>query len=775
MKRRVRCHVSGTVQGVGFRPFVYREAVRRGLAGFVQNTRRGVVVEVEGTEEAVAGLLESLKQNPPPHAEIWGLSCEPAPVQNEKLFRILTSACSGAVAVQSAPDTATCDDCLAELCDPADRRFGYPFINCTACGPRLTITRDVPYDRANTSMACFSLCDLCRQEYEDPADRRFHAEPNACPACGPSLRLLDHDGNEVLAPNPVRAVGDRLRSGAIVALKGLGGYHLCVDAGSDEAVLRLRTRKCREEKPLAIMVRDMSVAHSLAHVAPPEEELLRSPEHPIVLVGKRAGAGLAPSLAAGLPSLGLMLPYTPLQHLLFAQGLSALVMTSGNRTDEPICTGNREAVERLRGIADVFLTHNRDILVRCDDSIAMVSGQRPQVMRRARGHAPKPILLRQPQPDVLALGPHSKATICIVKGAQAFLSPHIGDLETPAARDFFHESIALMQKIAACRPGIVACDLHPGYYTTRAAAAMEGVRVMPVQHHHAHVVSCLADNGVAGPVIGVAMDGSGYGSDGHIWGAEFLLADEAAFARRGHLKEFFLPGGSQAIREPWRIAASLLRDAFGPAWQDEAAKLHLAREAPQYRAIDMMLAQHLNSPAASSLGRLFDGVAALLGICRAASFEGQAAMALEGAAGAGAHEVFPYAVEAADGQVLLDFLPTIREIIRQQQRGAARQALAACFHETVVHGIADVVERLRSDTQLNRVALSGGCFQNRRLLEGCLRQLRKRDFEVLCHRRVPPNDGGIALGQAVCAGAAGSSASNDLFLVQHGQDSNNSS
>ena len=641
-------------------------------------------------------------------------------------------------------------------------------------------------------MACFPLCPDCRKEYEDPADRRFHAEPNACPVCGPRLELLDAEGRPLPTGDPIGRTLDLLREGAILAIKGLGGFHLAVDGRNDEAVKRLRARKCREEKPLALMVRDLDTARRLAAIDETERALLTSPERPVVLLRRLSDVPVAPSVAPGMATLGIMLPYTPLQHLLLAGDLPILVMTSANRTDEPICIGNREALRRLGGIADAFLVHNRDILVRCDDSVVTAAGGGAFPLRRSRGYAPRPIALRKAYPEVLALGPQIKSTLCVLKKGYAYLSPHIGDLETPEARDFFHESIALMERITECRPRLVACDLHPGYYASQAARRMTGREVITVQHHHAHIVSVLAENRLAGEVIGLAMDGTGYGGDGQVWGGEFLRADERSFARRGHLKYLLLPGGERAVREPWRMAASLLRDAFGGEWPDWAQRLRLVpseetvpagREgegeegeigrgeagrgaAPEevLAGLERAMAGRIRSPWTSSLGRVFDGVAALCGLRRKVSFEGQAAMELEALATGGTDLRLPYTIReevpedplfgAAGERVrVLDLAPAVRAIAEALVAGRPRQEIALAFHRLLPEALTAMAAIIREETGLNRAALSGGCFQNRLLIAGCLEALRGAGFETFSHRIVPPNDGCISLGQAVAAGA----------------------
>jgi len=750
--RRTRYLFTGIVQGVGFRPFIYRTARKYGLAGWVQNRADGVWAEVEGRPEDVNAFLDDVIHRPPPLAEVAvGRFTDVLP-KEEGDFRILESEGGTQRKVHISPDIAVCDDCLAELFNPADRRQRYPFINCTNCGPRLTIINDIPYDRARTSMACFPMCPVCRQEFDDPDNRRFHAEPNACPACGPRLQLLDKEGQSVTTDDPLRETGAALKRGEIMAIKGLGGFHLAVDAANEKAVQELRTRKLREEKPFAIMVRDLAAAKEIADISPEEETLLQTPQRPIVLLRKKDRTAIAPAVAPGVDTFGVMLPYTPLHHLLL-QEFQALVMTSANKSDEPICIGNREAVERLQGIADGYLVHNRDILVRCDDGIAAVYTGTPTLFRRSRGLAPRPLFLREPLPEVLALGAELKGELCLVKENMAFMSPHIGDLETPLARDFFHETMALMERITECRPEVIACDLHPDYYASRTAARMKDHRVISVQHHHAHIASCLAENRETGPVLGLAMDGTGLGTDGRIWGGEFLLADETDFIRRGHLKHFLLPTGETAIRHPWRTAVGLLQMAYGAFWPEWAGRLRLlpADFAPAMMA--RILDRRINSPETSSLGRLFDGVSAILGLRREkVNFEGQAAMELEALARQGHGSVLPSDMVREDGVFILDMSPAIRILTQQMLAGKPVPDLAASFHATLVAAFADLSGRICAEENLDRAALSGGCFQNRILYEGTIASLEKTGLRVLRHRLVPNNDGCIALGQAVVAG-----------------------
>jgi len=762
-RRRIRTLFTGIVQGVGFRPFIYRFATKHRLGGFVCNTPEGVIAEVEGSAGSIENFSSELLKSIPPAADVSGISNTEVAVLGESVFRIIASEQEGKKEVLISPDIATCADCLRELNDPEDRRYRYPFINCTNCGPRLTIIRDVPYDRANTSMACFALCPRCRAEYEDPADRRFHAEPNACNVCGPRLWITDEMGAP-LRDDPADPQGDPQRdsiikaaelllAGHVLAIKGLGGFHLAVDATNEEAVRRLRSRKYREEKPLAIMVKDIDTASQIARIGRTERELLLSSRRPIVLCRKRNNQIIAPSVAPGVPNQGIMLPYTPLHHLLLEKNLPALVMTSANQVDEPICIQNREALTRLKGIADFYLFHDRDILVRCDDSVAAVTGRSPVMIRRSRGWAPKPVSLKRSYPEVLALGPQLKATLCILKGGLAYLSPHIGDLETPEARDFHRESLRLMERIAECRPDVIACDLHPAYWTTRLAEALPHTQIIRVQHHHAHIVSAMAENGLSCKVIGLAMDGTGYGPDGTAWGGEFLVTDEIGFRRAGHIRPYMLPGAEKAVKEPWRVAASLLRESFGVTWHDVARKLPLKEKESHFDVLDNMMALGFNSPLTSSLGRVFDGVAAILGTRQAVSFEGQAAMELETLATRRTTRRYPFDIARDGDRAILDLRPLVRAIAEERIKGKDPAAIAATFHRTIVGALVAMTGAVREQTGLGKAVLSGGCFQNRVLLEGTVRDLEKAGFEVYTHQMLPSNDGCIALGQAVVAAA----------------------
>ena len=751
--KRVRYLFTGIVQGVGFRPFIYRLATRQGLTGFVQNRPDGVITEVEGTPSAIDSFFSSISQELPPLANITGVESSEIKIAGDAGFQIIVSDQEGQGNVHIAPDSAVCADCLKELFDPADRRFRYPFINCTNCGPRLTIINDIPYDRVHTSMACFPLCPQCRAEYENPANRRFHAEPNACPVCGPKLELRDAEGKIIFCDDPLKKAIELIATGNVLAIKGLGGFHLCVDAASDEAVKKLRLRKYREEKPLAIMVRDIEKARLIAKINDEEKTLLLSVQRPIVLLKKKNNALISNLVAPSVANLGIMLPYTPLHYLLLENKFPALIMTSANQVDEPICISNRDAQRRLESIADYFLVHNRDILVRCDDSIAFVTGGKQQLMRRSRGYVPRPLILKESFPAVLALGPQLETTQCILKDNFAFLSPHIGDMETPQARDFFHESLALMKRITQSDPQIIACDYHPAYYSTQVAHELKDVRVVHVQHHHAHIVSCMAENQIDGDVIGLAMDGTGYGLDGNAWGGEFLIASATQFQRFGHLQYFVLPGGEKAIHKPWRIGVSLLKQAYGRSWPEIASRLKLASDKTDFALLDKIIETRLNSPLSSGLGRLFDGVAAIMNLRRNVSFEGQAAMELEAKAEL-AGETLPFEIlHNLDDSYILDMSLAIRAIVENIFSGKSVEEIASAFHATLTAAFEAMSVEMRKLTGINRVALSGGCFQNRILLEGTVTELKKKNFEVYYHIQVPANDGGVSLGQAIVAGS----------------------
>jgi hydrogenase maturation protein HypF len=732
--------VRGTVQGVGMRPAVYRLACELRLGGFVRNDSQGVWIEIEGEADALARFVDRLRGEVPPLGCVDQVDVVELSARGEEgRFRVDASAERGRVGAAVPADAATCDACLAELFDPRDRRYRYPFINCTQCGPRYTIVRDVPYDRARTTMAAFPLCGRCRAEYGDPRDRRFHAEPNACPACGPRLSFVGR-GREAGGEAALAAAIEALTDGRIAAVKGLGGFHLAVDAASDEAVARLRARKHRPDKPLALMVGSLDVAARIALLDAAAIAALSSSARPIVLASARPGAPISAGVAPRLRELGLMLPYTPLHHLLLADGPPVVVMTSGNRADEPIARTDGEARTALAGIADVFLLHDREIHTRADDSVVRPLAGLVQSVRRSRGAVPDSIPLGVSAPPILAVGADLKNTVCLTRGDRAYLSPHVGDLSTAQAHTFFTEVIDKLGHLLGVAPEMVAHDLHPDYHSTRWALAADLVRE-PVQHHHAHIAACLADNRRTGPVLGVAFDGTGCGPAGELWGGEILMADLVGFTRIAHLRPLPLPGGEAAIREPWRLAAAALVDAELPL--DLLGRIPPARRA----AIARLCAR---SPRASGAGRWFDAVAALCGLRDAVTYEGQAAVELEAAAAPGSARPYPFALEGEEPAVV-DLRPSVRAIADDLAGGAPAPVVAARFHRTLAEVVLAAARRFCPQHGLASVALSGGCFQNRLLTETTIELLAGDGLEVLLHGRIPPNDGGVALGQAAVA------------------------
>jgi hydrogenase maturation protein HypF len=757
---RRRFTIQGIVQGVGFRPFVYGQARRRNLAGFVLNDSQGVTIEVEGAREAIEAFQRALREELPPLARIDSIESEDLAPLHETAFVISHSQASVERQALISPDTATCDDCLRELFDPANRRYRYPFINCTNCGPRFTIVQDVPYDRDKTTMRVFQMCPTCQTEYDDPLNRRFHAQPNACLRCGPHTRLLAWGDLPEMDAEPVVAAARHLAAGKILAIKGLGGYHLACDALNAEAVQRLRARKHREARPFALMVADIATARQLCHVSGDESALLQSRRRPILLLEQLPGCPVAPGVAPAYNTLGIMLPYTPLHHLLlhsFAGAISAgrvaaLVMTSGNLSDEPIAYQDDDACARLAPIADGMLTHNRAIHMRCDDSVMRIVAGGEQFFRRARGYVPEPIALAFDLPaPLLACGGHLKNTFCLGKGRQAFVSHHIGDLENWETLRSFREGIEHFQRLFDIFPEAVAYDLHPEYLATKYALDSAIPRKIGVQHHHAHIASVLAEHGLPGPVIGVAADGTGYGTDGAIWGCEAMIADLAGFERFAHLAYVPLPGGEQAVRQPWRMAAVYLARTYGGAFLDLDIPFVRRLDRSKWHALDQMMQRNINSPPASSLGRLFDAVAALLGVRDEVVYEGQAAIEMEMLAeGETAGSAYPFAVNQGK-PAMLDVAPMLRAIVDEIAHGVGMPRIAARFHSSIAEMLAQVCIEARERTGLNVVALSGGVFQNRLLLEQLLARLQALAFQVYTNRRVPPNDGGISLGQLAVA------------------------
>lgn len=761
---RRHLEVRGTVQGVGFRPFVHRLADRHGLGGWVRNRSGSVEIEIEGPPGPVEGFLQGLQAEAPPLARIDVMLVAERVPTGESRFEIRPSLPDAGALQPVPPDTAMCADCRRELLDGSDRRYRYPFINCTACGPRFTIIEALPYDRATTTMRSFRMCEACAREYHDPADRRYHAEPNACGACGPRV-WLEVPGSGVDARGPGLDGGDRsdamlaaavalLREGRIVAVKGMGGFHLACDARRDDAVRRLRSRKRRAAKPFAVMFPDLDAVRAVCALGDHEAELLMSPRRPIVLLPYR-GEGLAPSVAPGLREVGAMLPSTPLHELLLRDFGGPLVMTSGNLAEEPIVADDGEARARLGTLADAFLMHDRAIASRYDDSVIRVFGGREALVRRARGYAPEPLGVPfEARRPVLACGAHLKSTFCLLAGQRAYLSQHLGDLENLETLSHFRETLALYQRLFAVRPEVIAHDMHPDYLSTRVAMEIVerggAVQRVPVQHHHAHVVSCLVEHGVRGPALGVAYDGLGYGTDGRLWGGEVLLAHWRGFARRAHLREAPMPGGAGAVRKPYRMALGYL---YG--WL--ASDLELF--APFLERLDQVECALLRgrverghaTALTSSCGRLFDAVSALLGVCQVARYEGQAAMELQARADPSADGSYPFELAERGGMWEIDPSALLWAVGRDLRSGASVGAIAMRFHRAVAEFTAEVCGRLAAESGIRQVALSGGVFQNTLLLGEVIRRLERAGLEPLYHQRVPTNDGGISFGQAVIA------------------------
>ncbi len=773
--RRIGVRVEGIVQGVGFRPFVYQTARRWGLNGWVRNDATGVEIELEGDAEALDAFLETLRTKAPPLSRICSLVVSDKPYERLSGFHIVASDASSLRTALISPDTAVCDDCVRELLDPKDRRYRYPFINCTNCGPRYTIIQDIPYDRHKTTMARFSMCDACRAEYEDPANRRFHAQPNACPVCGPHVWLEDGRGR-ILAErdDAVREAVRFLEKGSIVAVKGLGGFHLAVPAADENAVSRLRRRKIREEKPFAVMFRDLDAVRAVCRLGPQEEELILSKERPIVLVRKRADAPvsvppIAPSVAPRNAFLGVFLPYTPLHVLLFQDSAyHALVMTSGNQSDEPIVTENGEARTRLCGIADFFLMHDRDIYIRCDDSVTRVLPGGVMPVRRARGYVPVPVRLARSGPVVLATGAELKNTVCLTRDRDAFLSQHIGDLENVETLHAFEKTIEHLQRILDVRPALIVHDLHPDYLSTQWAearaeplpaapqvsenvgAVLESSRAVyriGVQHHHAHIASVMAERHGEGPVLGVALDGTGYGADGTVWGGEFLYVDGAVCRRLGRFSHLFLPGGDRAVKEPWRTALAALWVLAGDEVEERYGRFTDRWPERERRGVLHMLRRGLNSPRTSSCGRLFDVMASLCGVRDRIHYEGQAAIELEQSI---EEDSGAYGVDIRkDGDLWeLDTRPMLAEAVEDLLRGCRPGAAACRFHNAIIRAVGRLLGLLAEETGLRTVALSGGVFQNVYLSTGLEAFLKEAGWTVWVHEKVPPNDACISLGQA---------------------------
>jgi hydrogenase maturation protein HypF len=754
--------VCGVVQGVGFRPFVYRLAKEEGLTGSIGNDTDGVTIEIEGPEERVEAFLKRLRDEMPPLARIDSIAVRELAAIGEIDFRIVQSEVRGQVSTGIPADAATCADCLRELLDPADRRYRYPFLNCTNCGPRYTITRRIPYDRPQTSMAQFTMCAACQAEYDDPGNRRFHAQPNACWQCGPRVWLVDRDGAAISVDDPVAECVERLAAGAIMAIKGIGGFYLSVDATNDIAVTRLRERKHRYGKPLAVMVRDLAAAREFCAMTMAEETLMQTSARPIVLARKREGCGIAEAVAPGIPWLGVFLPYAPLQHLLFASGrLNALVMTSANLSEEPIAIDNDEALARLGTIADAFLMHDREILQRCDDSVAAIVDGAPQLIRRARGFVPLAVGLPIDAPPLLAVGGHLKNVFALARGRFVYQSQHLGDLENLTGLEFFKESLEHLMHTFEIEPRTVVHDLHPGYLSTEWAkrwARERGLELLAVQHHHAHVAGCMAEHGLTGRAIGLALDGTGYGTDGKIWGGEVLISRLDGFERFAHLEYVPMPGGDAAVREPWRMALGALHGAGFNVSSEEMLVLLGAKER-DVRVLRQMMERGLNSPLTSSCGRLFDAVAAVVLGRRRVDYEAQAAIELEGVAVDESDDEAGYRMELVGGDwaarvpVAIRAVELWKELLTDLRKRVCKPLISARFHAGVANGFVKAATMARAVTGLGQVMLSGGCMHNRRLARLLRVKLLAEGFEVFQYVQVSPGDGGLSYGQAAVAAA----------------------
>jgi len=745
---RACIQIEGIVQGVGFRPFVYGLAHQHELTGWVYNDERGVTIEVEGDKDRVKGFLSGLS-SPPPLATIDKTDVSYLLPFGYEEFEIKMSGAGDERRALISPDIATCKDCLNELFDPPDRRFHYPFTNCTNCGPRFTIIEDIPYDRHNTTMAPFKMCPACDAEYHDPSDRRFHAQPNACPDCGPDLRLFAASGMRVAAHDPLGETVRLLQGGKIVAIKGLGGFHLGCDATREDVVSRLRKRKFREDKPFALMCRDVGVVSRLCRLDSLSRGVLESKERPIVILPRKRDAKVAPSVAPFQKTLGVMLPYTPLHHLLFVEGIEVLVMTSGNVSDEPISFKDAEALSRLKKIADFFLIHNREIRTRCDDSVVKPFNGTITFLRRARGFAPFPIKLNRSGRSVLACGADLKNTFCLTRDNSAFVSQHIGDMENLETLNSFVQGTELFKQLFQIEPELIVHDLHPDYHSARYAMGVDLPRI-GVQHHFAHALSCMAEYNAMGPALAVVLDGTGYGEDGTVWGGEFLEVTVREYRRLGHLRQIPLPGGDRAVQEPWRMAAVYLERVFG---EIEGLQLPFTRgiDLERWSQLRRAIEAGLNSPPCSSMGRLFDAVSALLGVRESVNYEGQAAIELEQIAEQGERGVYPFEIIEYGDTLVVNPDPMIEAIVQDIRGGEASTIISARFHNSVVKVVCEMAQKLREWKGLSDIFLSGGVFQNTFLLGRLWDMLREKGFTVYTHQKVPSNDGCISLGQAYYA------------------------
>ncbi|MFQ6608457.1 MAG: carbamoyltransferase HypF [Fidelibacterota bacterium] len=736
--------INGIVQGVGFRPFVYNLAVDAGLTGYVTNTSNGVEIEVEGPHSRVSNFLRQLQIKAPPLSIITNIESELIRLNGDTTFIIQPSEESESVSTLISPDVAVCDDCLSELFDPNDRRYRYPFINCTNCGPRYTIIESIPYDRPFTSMREFVMCPTCQKEYDDPTNRRFHAQPNACPECGPKVSLHNPDRSLIRTDDYIAEAASLLKSGSILAIKGLGGYHLAVDATNKRAVRELRRRKGREEKPLAVMVKDINRARQICYISPEEEDIITSTQTPIVLIRKKDNYDLTESVAPDSDRFGVMLPYTPLHHLLMDYGFTALVMTSGNYSEEPICIDNDEAFSRLGSIADYFLIHDRDIYLRSDDSVVVYLEGSLRPIRRSRGFVPRPVFVNSRGPAVLAVGGELKNTVCLLKDDHAFLSQHIGDLENLEAYNFFQMTIKHLQKIFETKPELIVYDLHPNYLSTQWTLEQKRVPVLGAQHHHAHLASCMAENGISGPVIGIIMDGTGFGTEGTIWGGEILIGDYGSFERYAHFQTMPLPGGDAAIKAPWRTAVSYLYQVF----EGEIPELPFM-ELHEIEPIIEMVSKDINCIQTSSCGRLFDAVAAMCGGLQTIHYEAQAAIGFMQVAGGQTDEPFEFRIKDVEGHKELMIDTIIRAVVDAIKDSQPLAGISQRFHGTLIKLFSKIAQYASDDSSIRDVVLSGGVFQNELLIKGLIPLLENEGLHVFTQSQVPTNDGGLALGQVM--------------------------
>ncbi len=744
--------IEGIVQSVGFRPFIYRLAKEHNLKGEVLNEGAYVHIIIEGEEENIKNFSDDISFKAPPISRITKISEVNVEVKNFKEFAILKSSAQGnsKTSVSISPDIAICEDCLAEMMNKKDRRFEFPFINCTNCGPRYTIIENIPYDRPYTSMKHFKMCEKCLEEYKNPENRRFHAEPNSCHVCGPKLTLLDKNKNIIETNEPIEKTVQLLKQGYITAVKGIGGFHLAADAENEETAALLRERKKRKDKPFAVMSYDIKKIEKYAYINDSEEKIINSFQRPALLLEKKIPNILSELISPKNKYIGVMLPYAPLHYLLL-KDFTALIMTSGNKSGAPIVTDNEKAFKELGNIADYFLIHNRDIYIGCDDSVVKTAGSKTVFIRRSRGYVPSPVFLKKEyKNDILACGGELKNTICFIKENNAFLSQHIGDVENLASFDFFEKTVNHLKHMLSAEPKAVAFDMHPEYLSSKYAMKLENIEKIPVQHHHAHIVSCMAENMIDEPVIGVSLDGAGYGTDGAVWGGEIITAYPHKFERAAHLSYLPMPGGAAAVKEPWRMAVSSLYKTFGEEFLNLDIPFLKNKNKKDIELILEMISKNINSPNTSSMGRFFDAAAAIIGIRDKISFEGQAAMELEMLAEYETEDTYEY--ERIDREICeISIEPIIKGIISDLKKHADISHISAKFHSTVIKAFSETAEKIREKSGINIAALSGGVFQNSLLLSGFSKALKSKDFKVITHNLTPSNDGGLSLGQAVIA------------------------